>query len=196
MFLFNCRFYLFRFCLLFVWLYPNYQLLDQETEHYSHPEAIHSPCWSPAHNGDSNSDFQCYIWLLPVFKAYMSLLNSFASHCACGSHPCCFHCCISQLFIHSIINGYICVMPKSRNLPMTTREQISDAKAREFLLPGSRWGSHRYQRSGYREEPRVLDYIAYIGSIHGKKWFLGRGTSDWSLSFEGLCVGSWLVPIV
>ena len=41
----------------------------------------------------------------------------------------------------------------------------------------------------YREEPRVLDYIAYIGSIHGKKGFLGRGTSDWSLSFEGLCVG-------
>ena len=23
-----------------------------------------------------------------------------------------------------------------------------------------------------------------------KKGFLGRGTSDWSLSFEGLCVGS------
>ena len=23
--------------------------------------------------------------------------------------------------------------------------------------------------SGYREEPRVLDYIAYIGSVHGKK---------------------------
>ena len=29
------------------------------------------------------------------------------------------------------------VMPKSRNLPMTTREPISDAKAREFLLPSS-----------------------------------------------------------
>ena len=43
--------------------------------------------------------------------------------------------------------------------------------------------------SGYREEPRVLDYIAYIGSIHGKKGFLGRGMSDWSLSFKGLCVG-------
>ena len=35
-----------------------------------------------------------------------------------------------------------------------------------------------------------LDYIAYIGSIHGKKGFLGRGMSDWSLSFEGLCVSS------
>ena len=46
--------------------------------------------------------------------------------------------------------------------------------------------------SGYREEPQVLDYIAYIGSIHGgkKKGFLGRGMSDWSLSFEGFCVGS------
>ena len=47
-----------------------------------------------------------------------------------------------------------------------------------------------YRHSGYREEPQVLDYIDYIGSIHGKKGFLGRGTSDWSLSFEGFCVGS------
>ena len=69
---------------------------------------------------------------------------------------------------------------------MTTREPISDAKAGEFLLPSSSWGSHHYRRSGYREEPRVLDYIAYIGSVHEKiKEFLGRGTSDWSLSFEG-----------
>ena len=81
-------------------------------------------------------------------------------------------------------------MPKLRNLPMTTREPISDAKAKESLLPSSSWGLHHYRRSGYREEPRVLDYIAYIGSIHGKKGFLGRGTSDWSLSFKGLCVGS------
>ena len=83
-------------------------------------------------------------------------------------------------------------MPKSRNLTMTTRELISNAKARRFLLPSSSWGSHRYRHSGYREEPQVLDYIAYIGSIHGgkKKGFLGRGMSDWSLSFEGLCVGS------
>ena len=87
-------------------------------------------------------------------------------------------------------------MPKSQNLPVTTRELISDAKAKEFLLPSSSWGSHCYQRSGYREEPQVLDYIAYIGSIHGKKGFLGRGTSYWSLSFEALCVGSLLVPIV
>ena len=82
------------------------------------------------------------------------------------------------------------VMPKSRNLPTTTREPISDAKAREFLLPSSGWGSHHNRRSGNRKEPWVLDYIAYIGSIHGKKGFLGRATSDWSLSFEGLCVGS------
>ena len=81
-------------------------------------------------------------------------------------------------------------MPKPQNLPMITRELISDAKAREFLLPSLSWGSHHYRCSGYREEPRVLDYIAYIGSIHGKKGFLGRGMSDWSLSFEGLCVGS------
>ena len=82
------------------------------------------------------------------------------------------------------------VMPKSRNLPMTNREPISDAKAREFLLPSSSWGSHRYRRSGYRAEPQVLDYIAYRGSVHEKKKeFLGRGMSDWSLSFEGFCVG-------
>ena len=80
-------------------------------------------------------------------------------------------------------------MPKLRNLPMTTREPISDAKAGEFLLPSSSWGSHRYRCRGYREEPRVLDYIAYIVSVHEKKEFLGRGMSDWSLSFEGLCVG-------
>ena len=55
------------------------------------------------------------------------------------------------------------VMPKSQNLPMTTREPISDAKAREFLLPSSSWGSHRYRRSSYREEPWALGYIAYIG---------------------------------
>ena len=89
----------------------------------------------------------------------------------------------------------ITVMPKSRNLPMTTREPISDAKAREFLLPSSSWGSHHYRHSGYREEPQVWGYIAYIGSVHEKKEFLGRGMSDWSLSFEGLCVGFWLVPI-
>ena len=44
------------------------------------------------------------------------------------------------------------VMPKSQNLPVTTREPISDTKAREFLLPSSSWGSHQYRRSGYREE--------------------------------------------
>ena len=60
-------------------------------------------------------------------------------------------------------------MPKSRNLPVTTRELISDAKARQFLLPSSSWGSHCYRCSGYREEPWVLDYIAYIGSVHEKK---------------------------
>ena len=82
------------------------------------------------------------------------------------------------------------VMPKSRNLPMTTRGPISDAKAREFLLPSSSWGSHCYRRSGYREEPWVLGYVAYIGSVHEKKKeFLDRGPSDWSLSFEGLCIG-------
>ena len=36
---------------------------------------------------------------------------------------------------------------------MTTREPISDAKAREFLLPSSSWGSHPFLHSGYREEP-------------------------------------------
>ena len=79
----------------------------------------------------------------------------------------------------------------SQNLPTTTWELIPDAKAREFLLPSSGWGSHHNRRSGNRKEPWVLDYIAYIGNIHGeKKGFLGRGMSDWSLSFEGLCVGS------
>ena len=63
------------------------------------------------------------------------------------------------------------VMPKSQNLPVTTREPISDAKAREFILLSLSWGFHLYRHSGYREEPQVLDYIAHIGSIHGKKDF-------------------------
>ena len=80
----------------------------------------------------------------------------------------------------------------SRNLPMTTREPISDAKARELLLPSSSWGSHRYRRSSYREGPRALGYIAYIRSVHGKKRFLGRGTSDWSLYLKDcVLVSDW-----
>ena len=59
-------------------------------------------------------------------------------------------------------------MPKPRNLPITTREPISDAKAREFLLPSSSWGSHRYWHSSHREEPWVLGYIAYIGYYRAK----------------------------
>ena len=59
-------------------------------------------------------------------------------------------------------------MPKPRNLPITTREPISDAKAREFLLPSSSWGSHRYGCSSYREEPWALGYMAYIGYSRGK----------------------------
>ena len=59
-------------------------------------------------------------------------------------------------------------MPKSWNLPMTTREPISDARAKEFLLPSSSWGSHRYRRSSYREEPWALGYIAYIGYYRAK----------------------------
>ena len=60
------------------------------------------------------------------------------------------------------------VMPKSRNLPMTTRELISDVKAREFLLPSWSWGSHQYRCSSYREEPWALDYIAYTKYYHAK----------------------------
>ena len=47
------------------------------------------------------------IYDLPVFKANMSLLNSFASHCVRGSHPCFFHCCISQFFIQLLMNMYV-----------------------------------------------------------------------------------------
>ena len=64
-------------------------------------------------------------------------------------------------------------MPKLWNLPMTTSEPISDAKAREFLLPSSSWGSHRYWRSSYREEPWALGYIAYIGYSRRKNSKIG-----------------------
>ena len=39
--------------------------------------------------------------------------------------------------IINLLRVPIYVMPESQNLPMTTREPISDAKAREFLLPSS-----------------------------------------------------------
>ena len=74
------------------------------------------------------------------------------------------------------------VMPKSRNLPMTTREPISDAKAREFLLPSSSWGSHRYRRSSYREEPWALGYIAYIGYYPAKN-SKNRSLRVWLVTF-------------
>ena len=66
-------------------------------------------------------------------------------------------------------------MPKSQNLPMTTQEPMSDAKARESLLPSSSWGSHRYRLSCYGEEPRVWGYIAYIGYIRVKGDFQTGG---------------------
>ena len=84
-------------------------------------------------------------------------------------------------------------MPKLRNLPMTTREPISDAKAREFLLPSSSWGSHRYRRSSYREEPWALGYIAYIGysCVKNSK---NRSLQVWLVTFW-LDVEFWLVLI-
>ena len=66
-------------------------------------------------------------------------------------------------------------MPKSQNLPMTTWEPMSDAKARESLLPSLSWDFHHYGRSGYGEEPRVLGYIAYIGYIRVKGDFQAGG---------------------
>ena len=55
----------------------------------------------------------------------------------------------------------------------------------------------QYWLSGYREEPRVLGYIAYIGSREKfEKWeFLGWETANWSPSVEGLGVGFWLILI-
>ena len=78
-------------------------------------------------------------------------------------------------------------MPKSRNLPMTTREPISDAKARGFLLPSLSWGSHRYQCSGYREEPRVLGYVAYIGNIQVKGDFQAEGHPIVTFFYRVVC---------
>ena len=54
-------------------------------------------------------------------------------------------------------------------------EPMSDAKAMESLLRSSSWGPHRYRRSGYGKEPRVLGYIAYIGYIHVKGNFQAGG---------------------
>ena len=76
--------------------------------------------------------------------------------------------------IINLLRVPIYVMPESQNLPMTTREPISDAKATEFLLPSSSWGSHQYRRSGCREEPRALGFIAYIG------YSRARNLKNWS----------------
>ena len=86
------------------------------------------------------------------------------------------------------------IMPKSRNLPMTTREPISDAKAREFLLPSSSWGSHRYWCSSYKEEPWALGYIAYIGYYRVKN-SKNRSLRVWLVTFWwrvrcGVLIGS------
>ena len=54
-------------------------------------------------------------------------------------------------------------------------EPMSDAKAMESLLRSSSWGPHRYRRSGYGKEPRVLGYIAYIGYIRVKGDFQAGG---------------------
>ena len=49
------------------------------------------------------------------------------------------------------------VMPKSQNLPMATREPISNGKTREFLLPSSSWDSHRYLCVRARPDPLPSD---------------------------------------
>ena len=59
------------------------------------------------------------------------------------------------------------VMPKSRNLPMTTREPISDARAR-VCITKLELGLPPYWGSSYREEPWALGYIAYIGYYRTK----------------------------
>ena len=78
--------------------------------------------------------------------------------------------CIAARFFTTESRGMpLCsVMPKSWNLPITTREPISDAKAREFLLPSFSWGSHQYRCSSYREQPWALGFIVYIGYSHAK----------------------------
>ena len=89
-------------------------------------------------------------------------------------------------------------MPKSQNLPKTTRELTSNAKAREFLLPSWSWGSHHHRHSGYGEEPRALGYNAYrvfSQEKFEKREFPGWEMSNWLPSVEGLGVGFWLVPI-
>ena len=64
-------------------------------------------------------------------------------------------------------------------------------KQESFYYQARAGAPTRYRRSGYREEPRVLGYIAYIGSREKfEKWeFLGWETSNWSPSVEGLGVG-------
>ena len=83
-------------------------------------------------------------------------------------------------------------MPKLWNLPMTTKEPISDAKAREFLLPSSSWGSHRY-RLGRSPELELgnknsLAFASDIGSLVVIGRFRDLGITDlgWGNGFLGI----------
>ena len=62
----------------------------------------------------------------------------------------------------------LCPHPKS---PNDHQEANIRCKSKRVFITKLELGVPLYRHSCYREEPRVLDYIAYIGSVHEKKNF-------------------------
>ena len=61
------------------------------------------------------------------------------------------------------------VMPKLRNLPMTTRDPVSDAKAREFLLPSSSWAPTLTVAAAKERSPELwVTLLIYVGYSRAK----------------------------
>ena len=101
---------------------------------------------------------QCLFFFLIIFKAIISFfLATVGLRCSASSFSSCNE---WELFVLLCPSCEISQWSPGSQYPM---------QKQEFLLPSSSWGSHRYGHSGYREELWVLDYIAYPGSVLGKK---------------------------
>ena len=90
------------------------------------------------------------------------------------------------------------VMPKSQNLPMATRELISDEKARvcitELELGLPPLPKQQLQRGALNSGLHCL-YRVFLHEKFENQEFPGWETSNWLPSVEGLGVGFWLVFI-
>ena len=73
---------------------------------------------------------------------------------------------------------------------MTTREPISNAKEESFYYQAGAGAPTNIDKAAIGRSPGFWITLLIWGVYMEEKGFLGRRTSDWSLSFEGLCVAS------